>query len=124
MVIEQTDIPEIKEAVVRIRELSEDEKAKQAAFQREMDIIEREMFFSKLNKVTADYNKVKEDYNKAKEDIEVQNKIIAEKDRQLEQATLKAFSALVSKGIITVKQAAEEAGVSVEEFEKLMNAEK
>ena len=30
MVIEQTDIQEIKDAVIKIRELSEDEKAKQS----------------------------------------------------------------------------------------------
>ena len=126
MVIEQTDIQEIKDAVIKIRELSEDEKAKQAAFQREMDLFEKEMFYNKLNKVSADYNQMKVDYDKAKEESEQKDKIIeeliSEKEKQFENMK-DSFIRLVREGKLSVAEAASCAGMSTEEFEKLMNTE-
>ncbi len=56
-------------------------------------------------------------------DIETKDKIIAEKDKQIE--TIKGtLSGLVNDGILSVSEAAKRLGITTEEFEKLMNAEK
>ena len=119
MVIEQTDIQEIKDAVIKIRELSEDEKAKQAAFQREMDLFEKEMFYSKYNKVKEESEQKDKIIAEKEKNLEVKDKIIEEKDKQIETI----LSGLVNDGILSVDEAAKRAGITIEEFEKLMNTE-
>ena len=69
-------------------------------------------------------SQLEKDNGQLKEESERKAKIIAEKDRQLETAEksgkLKAFIELVKDGKFSVSEAAKYAGMSTEEFEKLM----
>ena len=69
-------------------------------------------------------SQLEKDNGQLKEESERKDKIIAEKDRQLETAEksgkLKAFIELVKDGKFSVSEAAKYAGMSTEEFEKLM----
>ena len=73
-------------------------------------------------------SQLEKDNTQLKEESERKDKIIAEKDRQLETAEkcgkIKAFIELVKDGKFSVSEAAKYAGISTEEFEKLMNSEK
>ncbi|MBQ5988117.1 MAG: hypothetical protein IJL67_01355, partial [Oscillospiraceae bacterium] len=78
----------------------------------------------KISQLEKDNSQLKEDKNQLKEESERKDKIIAEKDRQLETAEksgkIKAFIELVKDGKFSVSEAAKYAGMSTEEFEKLM----
>jgi predicted HTH domain antitoxin len=69
-------------------------------------------------------SQLEKDNGQLKEESERKDKIIAEKDRQLETAEksgkIKAFIELVKDGKFSVSEAAKYAGMSTEEFEKLM----
>ena len=73
----------------------------------------------KISQLEKDNSQLKEDKNQLKEESERKDKIIAEKDRQFEIA-LNGFVRLAKDGKLSVSEAAKYAGMSTEEFEKLM----
>ena len=77
----------------------------------------------KINKLDEKINELDGKIGELEKDIETKDKIIAEKDKQIE--TIKGtLSGLVNDGILSVSEAAKRLGITTEEFEKLMNAEK
>ena len=111
-VAEHTNIQEIKDAAVRVRELSADEKAKQIAFEREMNLFEKEYFFSSFERVKEQLSEANIQLNEANTHLrETQNKL-----EKAEERNLKTLSDLVADGILTVEQAAGRAEMTVEEF--------
>ena len=62
---------------------------------------------------------MKEDKNQLKEESERKDKIIEKKEKQLETA-VNGFVRLAKDGKLSVSEAAKYAGMSTEEFEKLM----
>ena len=115
-VAEHTNIQEIKDAAIRVRELSADEKAKQIAFEREMNLFEKEYFFSSFERVKEQLNEANTQLNEANTQLNEANTQLKETQNKLENAeelvTLKNFSGLVADGILTVEQAY----ITVEEF--------
>ena len=73
----------------------------------------------KISQLEKDNSQLKEDKNQLKEESERTDKIIAEKDKQFETA-LNGFVRLAKDGKLSVPEAAKYAGMSTEEFEKLM----
>ena len=73
----------------------------------------------KISQLEKDNSQLKEDKNQLKEESERKDKIIAEKDKQFETA-VKGFIRLAKDGKLSVSEAAKYAGMSTEEFEKLM----
>ena len=71
------------------------------------------------SQLKEDNSQLKEDKNQLKEESERKDKIIAEKDKQFETA-LNGFVRLAKDGKLSVPEAAKYAGMSTEEFEKLM----
>ena len=88
------------------------------------------MCIEEYTKEHSDYvRKIEDDRKNEKisqleKESERKDKIIAEKERQLETAEkcgkIKAFIELVKDGKFSVSEAAKYAGMSTEEFEKLM----
>ena len=87
----------------------------------------------KISQLEKDNSQLKEDKNQLKEESERKDKIIAEKDKQFEklkednevkdkqlETAVNGFVRLAKDGKLSVSEAAKYAGMSTEEFEKLM----
>ena len=87
----------------------------------------------KISQLEKDNSQLKEDKNQLKEESERKDKIIAEKDKQFEklkednevkdkqlETAVNGFIRLAKDGKLSVPEAAKYAGMSTEEFEKLM----
>ena len=157
MLAEQSNIPEIRDAAIRVRELSADEKARQIAFEREMNIFEREYFYSswerineqleeaqiqldktqneldntqnELDNAKNELDNAKNELDNAKNELDNTKNELDNTKNELDKAHnelinaeqvgfMKSLAGLVSKGILTVDQAAEEAGMTVEKFKE------
>ena len=111
-----------------IDSLPEDSEIKAILESRRAEVVK--LCIEEYTKEHSDYvRKIEDDRKNEKisqleKESERKDKIIAEKDRQLETAEksgkIKAFIELVKDGKFSVSEAAKYAGMSTEEFEKLM----
>jgi len=123
---QKTNVPEIQDAIVRIRTLSADEKARELAYQRELALHEKATWEKNLKKAEEKTREAEEKIKWADEKIKNADEKIKNADEKMKNADEKMKNAdeKMKEADEKLKKAADELrknGVSEERIAEILN---